>query len=121
MASFSILIGAGRILVQESLVMSLKKKKNALLIFLPKTEFLSMALAVLSSNSESYLLLLPQCCNHHPEKNALLILQVKTLEPGGRCTPLLQHSGGRGRPSLEVKVSPLYRVSSGQPWLHRKP
>lgn len=67
MASFSILIGAGRILVQESLVMSLKKK-NALLIFLPKTEFLSMALAVLSSNSESYLLLLPQCCNHHPEK-----------------------------------------------------
>lgn len=68
MASFSILIGAGRILVQESLVMSLKKKKNALLIFLPKTEFLSMALAVLSSNSESYLLLLPQCCNHHPEK-----------------------------------------------------
>lgn len=27
MASFSILIGAGRILVQESLVMSLKKKK----------------------------------------------------------------------------------------------
>lgn len=67
MASFSILIGAGRILVQESLVMSLKKK-NALLIFLPKTEFLSVALAVLSSNSESYLLLLPQCCNHHPEK-----------------------------------------------------
>lgn len=45
-----------------------KKKKNALLIFLPKMEFLSMALAVLSSNSESYLLLLPQCCNHHPEK-----------------------------------------------------
>lgn len=44
------------------------KKKNALLIFLPKTEFLSMALAVLSSNSESYLLLLPQCCNHRPEK-----------------------------------------------------
>lgn len=70
MASFSILIGAGRILVQESLVMSQKKKKkkNALLIFLPKTEFLSMALAVLSSNSESYLLLLPRCCNHHPEK-----------------------------------------------------
>lgn len=33
MASFSILIGAGRILVQESLVMSLKKKKNALLTF----------------------------------------------------------------------------------------
>lgn len=28
MASFSILIGAGRILVQESLVMSLKKKKK---------------------------------------------------------------------------------------------
>lgn len=39
MASFSILIGAGRILVQESLVMSLKKKKMHFWFFFPRRSF----------------------------------------------------------------------------------
>lgn len=120
-ASFSTLIGAGRILVQESLVMSLKKKKNALLIFLPKMEFLSMALAVLSSNSESYLLLLPQCCNHHPEEMHFWYYRSRRLSLVGdaRLYSSTQEAGA-GHLLRWRSVCSTERVP-GQPWLHRKP
>lgn len=87
MASFSILIGTGTI-VQESLVISIKKKCT--FDFFPETEFLSGLGCLELKPKRSTCFCLPNAAittqqkKKKTKKHALLILQVKTLEPGGR-------------------------------------
>lgn len=67
-------------------------------------EFLSMALAVLSSNSESYLPLLPQCSNHHPEKMHFWYYRSRRLSLVGdaRLYSSTQEAGaGEGQSALQ--------------------